>query len=147
MESVHDDVRFNPSPADISAVTRFLPLLEAPGFSAGKLAGGEVVGRNAEGAPIRQMPYFVYAPALQELVQELYDGGWIQDFDWPSWQGEAERYYEHPELVGRARFRTLVRLLTTHVRKDRFCEGHLAAMVEGGHVAAILRRLQELRGK
>jgi hypothetical protein len=36
-------------------------------------------------------------------------------------------------------------LLTTHSRKDRFCEGHLAAMFENGHIVALLRRLRELK--
>ena len=36
-------------------------------------------------------------------------------------------------------------LLTAHARNDRFCEGHLVAMIESGHVAACLRRLRDLR--
>jgi hypothetical protein len=36
-------------------------------------------------------------------------------------------------------------LITIHVRKERFCEGHLPAVVKCGHMAALLRRLKELR--
>jgi len=37
------------------------------------------------------------------------------------------------------------KLLTTHVRKERFCEGHLLAMFESGHIVNVLRRLKGLR--
>jgi hypothetical protein len=36
-------------------------------------------------------------------------------------------------------------LLTLHVRKERFCEGHIAAMVEAGYIQGILERLKEMR--
>ena len=39
----------------------------------------------------------------------------------------------------------ILKLLTTHVRKERFCEGHLAAMFEDGHIVALLRRLKVIR--
>ena len=29
-------------------------------------------------------------------------------------------------------------LLTLHVRKEKFCEGHIAAMIEAGHIRRIL---------
>jgi hypothetical protein len=40
---------------------------------------------------------------------------------------------------------TLRKLLTTHVRADRFVEGHLAGVLESGHMLAILRRLKDIR--
>ena len=36
---------------------------------------------------------------------------------------------------------TLRKLLTTHIRADRFTEGHL----ESGHITAILRQLKQIR--
>jgi len=47
-------------------------------------------------------------------------------------------------LLEEADLETLRKLLTTHVRKDRFCEGHLDYMFECGHITAILERLQQL---
>ncbi|WP_390621590.1 DUF6508 domain-containing protein [Roseimaritima sediminicola] len=40
---------------------------------------------------------------------------------------------------------TIQKLFTTHARKDRFCEGHLASMFENDHIPALLRRLRTLR--
>lgn len=37
------------------------------------------------------------------------------------------------------------KLLTTHVRKERFCSGHLAGMIENGHILALLKRLAAIR--
>jgi hypothetical protein len=138
--------RFDPSPEQVAAITRFLPLLEADGFSVGEWAGGEQISSTENGKPILQMPYFDYSPVVLDLVSALYDEGWMHSFDWMRWQTRAARYVQHPELLRRAHLSTLARLLTMHVRRDRFSEGHLAAMIECGHIAAILRRLETLRG-
>jgi hypothetical protein len=66
-------------------------------------------------------------------------------FDWPSWQEEAERSLSNPEILETADLVTVRRLLTTRIRKDPFAEGHLASMFECGHIAANLRRLEEIR--
>jgi hypothetical protein len=50
-----------------------------------------------------------------------------------------------PGALETANLLTLRKLLTVHVRKDRFVEGHLARMLECGHITAILRRLREVR--
>ncbi len=84
---------------------------------------------------------------MGSFIDTLYENKWIVPFDWSSWQDEAESYAEHPDKTASASVKTIQKLLTTHVRKDRFCEGHLDAMVENGHIAALLRRLKDLRGK
>jgi hypothetical protein len=65
-------------------------------------------------------------------------------FDWPDWQGEAARLSADSSLMDRADLETIRRLLTTHIRKDRFCQGHLASVCESGHIVAALKRLKEL---
>ena len=58
---------------------------------------------------------------------------------------EAERFFSNPETLEAADLLTLGKLSTTRLRKDRFVEGHLVSMFECGHIAAILRRLEEIR--
>jgi hypothetical protein len=87
-----------------------------------------------------------YSEVFLVFVKALYDHGWAVPFDWPGWQEEVERLVESPEGVTDADAATIRRLLTLHVRKDRFCEGHLAEMLENGHILALLRRLREIRG-
>jgi len=43
-----------------------------------------------------------------------------------------------------ADLQTVRRLLTTRVRKERFCEGHLAGLCESGHIVSVLKRLKQL---
>ena len=67
------------------------------------------------------------------------------DFDWGAWQDEAIKYVQDPDLLSQADLDTLERLLTLHIRRDRFYDGHLAWAVESGHFTAILRQLQDIR--
>lgn len=128
------DADYTPSAEQVDAVLAFLPVFERQGFVPSRVE-----------APPGQFPYHVFAKELSQFLRALYDNGFVFSFDWPSWQEEAERYSEQPELLRTANLQVLRKLVTVHVRKERFCEGHLPAMVECGHIAAILRRLKELR--
>lgn len=126
--------------ARIDAITQYLPALEPPRV-AGNWAGGVP---EADGTRI--LPWFRHEDEVLAFMQSCIDNGWVQVFEWHGWQETAERkYFPETPLLRRARVKTLQRLLTLHLRKDRFVEGHFAAMVEAGHIAAILRRLQEIR--
>ncbi len=118
----------------IDAVTRFLSEFENPTVSHGRLQVRDGL-----------MPWIETSPAVTAFVETLYEHGWVTPFDWGEWQDIAARYVESPALAADADIETIQKLLTTHVRKDRFCDGHLVAMIECGHIAACLRRLQVLR--
>ena len=120
--------------AAIDALLPFLPTFESDRFRAGEWHVEEGV-----------MPFFSPDEEVGRFVEALYEHGWVVPFDWPAWREEAERYVGSPESVAGADLDTIRRLLTTHVRQDRFCDGHLAEMIRNGHVAVVLRRLQELR--
>jgi hypothetical protein len=129
-----------PSPEDIDAVLRCLPALEALGSNTGTWAGGET---RPDGAVT--MPCLVPAPAVEALRTALYEHRMTLVFDWPEWQDEAQRYTDDPEALATADLEVLRKLLTLHLRKDRFCEGHFAGAVAAGHIPAILRRLRAVR--
>jgi hypothetical protein len=78
---------------------------------------------------------------IRGLVEDLYKARIVYSFDWPGWQPEADRLYRNDKALRAASLSDLRKLLTTHVRKDRFCEGHLKAMVTAGHVLAILEQV------
>ena len=86
-----------------------------------------------------------WSAEVMEFQQALHDIGLFFNFDWGAWHGQAERFFEDPEAVAGADEATLRRLLTLHVRKERFAENHLLEMLRSGHVAAVLRRAGELR--
>lgn len=121
-------------PQQIDAVLRFLPIFEQPGHAFGEWH-----------SPEGQIPYYSMNREARDFVQTLYGQQILFSFDWMSWQKEAERYISAPEALETADLLVLRKLLTTHVRKDRFIEGHLASTWERGHITAILRRLKEIR--
>jgi hypothetical protein len=119
----------------IDAILPFLDQFEASGFSPGTW-----------NSPSGQMPWFDHNEKVMAFLRVLYDHGWVTpSFDWTQWQDRAKEYVDSPDRIESADAETIQRLFTTHVRKERFCEGHLAALFESGHIVALLRRLPELR--
>lgn len=87
----------------------------------------------------------VEAPELVSwLVHLLYERHLVLwGFRWMEWE-EGRRFVEDPGALATADLETICKLLTAHARSDRFLDGHLEAIVESGHIAAILRRLRDL---
>jgi ADP-ribosyl-[dinitrogen reductase] hydrolase len=120
------------TPDNLLAVLEFLPLFEQPDFSPGEWI-------TQEG----HLPYFSYTPEVLDFIRALSGNGFIQPFDWMNWR-EGEQLVDHPTLLSKANLQTLRKLLTAHVRADRFSEGHLAATFESGHMTSILKRMAEI---
>jgi hypothetical protein len=118
----------------LDAVLAFLPIFERPGYTFGEWI-------TQEG----QLPYFDYSADVLAFEKALYNQGIIFAFDWPAWGEEVKRYQSDAQALQRADLLALRKLLTAHVRADRFVEGHLASVLESGHITAILRRLRQIR--
>jgi hypothetical protein len=118
----------------LEAILRFLPVFEQPGYGFGEWE-----------SPKGQLPFYSMSHEARDFVQALYEEKIVTSFDWPSWQEEARRYIADPKALETADLLTLRKLLTMHLRKERFAEGHLADMLESGHITAILRRLRTIR--
>lgn len=82
-----------------------------------------------------------YSDEFSNFIKTLYHENFIIAFDWVTWQNEAT-FVNDPQLLNLADIDTLQKLLTTHVRKERFCNGHLAAVSKNGQLLAILKRLK-----
>lgn len=129
-----------PTPADLAAVAELLGDIERIEANPVQWGGG----KQADGTI--QMPFVVCAPETERLIRAIYDHHLIVfGFDWTSWQDDAQRFLD-PEVVQSASLDDVRRLLTLHVRQDRFVEGRFADMITRGHVSALLRRLGELAG-
>jgi len=126
-----ENVASRVGPGQIDAVLEFLPAFQSPGYKFGEWADAG---------------YFSYSPEVDEWIRTLYEQDFLLPFDWTRWK-EAQRYRSQPGALETADLLTLRKLLTTHVRADRFVEGHLASVLESGHVTAILRRLKQIRGQ
>ena len=91
------------------------------------------------------MDPYVYDGKVLDFIKTLYDENIIYSFDWVKWQPEAIEYYDSLDLLKNADLDTLRKLLTVHIRKERFCSGHLAQVIKTGHLLNILKRLNEIK--
>ena len=92
-----------------------------------------------------QMPYYTRSTIVGEFVGGLDEKGLVVPFDWPAWSDTADSYIGNPDSLLDASADVCFKLLTLHIRADRFTDGHLAQMLESGHITAILKRLREIR--
>jgi len=125
---------YTPSPVQIDALLAFLSTFERPDFVPSTVESLPGVG-----------PHQVYAEELRQYYRAVFENGFVIEFDWRAWQEEAIRHCEQPELLRGADLQLLRRLITFHVRADRFNDGHLPSLIESGYMTALLRRLKELR--
>lgn len=125
--------------AKIDALLVFLPALESG--EAGTWQGGE---KRKDGS--FTMPWFDFNATTLAFKRGCSANGWVvSEFDWNAWAATAQWYVDDPRRLENSDLSTIQKLLTAHIRADRFIEGHLAAVIESGHVAAILIRLREIR--
>jgi hypothetical protein len=126
--------------ARIGAITAFLPIIEA--IAPDDFA--HLVGSTSVPGETPFMGHLEYHPAVYQFMHACYENGIVLSFDWIAWSDEAHRYMNDPQLVMSAGLKTCMKLLTTHLRAERFCDGHLGEVLQSGHITAILRRLQQL---
>ncbi|MBX3323198.1 MAG: hypothetical protein KF757_09440 [Phycisphaeraceae bacterium] len=93
------------------------------------------------------MPMYDFSDGASRFMDDMYRLGWVKaDFDWPAWAGtpEAQRLVNDAAALEAATAEDLARLLTAHLRQERFCEGHLGGMFDTGHLTAIVVRAERL---
>jgi len=133
-----NEIRHSVKKENIHNVLKFLPAFESSGFEFGKW----IPAHNSEDGST-QIGWYCLTSKSIEFMEALEANGFICDFDWmdQDWQDEVQRYMGDPGLIARVELVTLVKLLHTHARAERFNEGHFGGVLESGHVTAILRRL------
>lgn len=127
-----------PTLDDLATVAAMVAEIEAIKTRPAEWSSGE---RGADGS--LQMPFATYAPAVERLLRAIYEHNLIISFDWTAWEAEAQRFLD-PAVANTASVEDIRRLLTLHVRKERFVEGHFAEMISNGHIGVVLRRLGTL---
>lgn len=121
----------------LRALASFAPIFSKDGFEAGSWRGG-----TADNRQIRQMPWFDLDEQASKFLKVTHDYGWVIDNDWPAWaqSPEARRLAREPKALENATAVELARMITVSVRRDRFCEGSLAADFRSGLIARIVQR-------
>lgn len=129
-----------PTAEQMDRLLAFLPVFERPDFVP---AWDRQVPEELKGSFMEMEEE--WAPELEAFHQAIYEEGFAFSFAWSEWQEQAAAYVNHPETLAQADLQDLCRLLTTHVRTERFCANHLPSMVRCGHITRLLQRLQEIR--
>jgi hypothetical protein len=81
----------------------------------------------------------------QRFCNACYTHHFVQPFDWHAWSREHERLVFNGDAIEELCLADIGRLLTTHLRGDRYCDQHLLGVMRSGQMRRILKRLQQLR--
>jgi hypothetical protein len=90
------------------------------------------------------MPSVVSTDTARRLLTYLHENIVLPDFDWQAWQDQAIGYLDYRIRLETADLPTLRKLLTAHVRADRFAEGHYDSILENGFLRDVLERVAVL---
>ncbi len=86
----------------------------------------------------------ILTPKSMEFYEACYEHNFVQDFDWGEWSQSRQGMVSCGEGIEDLDLAGIGRLLTAHIRGDRFCDGHLLGVMRSGQMAHILERLMEL---
>lgn len=126
----------------IRRILSFLPSLSIRAVKYGEPPRIEEAGKNA---------CSIYPSCLSEtasdFIQACYDENFVQPFDWNKWSSRHQTELSDDTFIAQANTSRIIRLLTTHIRADRFCDGHLLSVLEDGTIARILKRLEQINSE
>ncbi|GAA4840122.1 hypothetical protein GCM10023310_17450 [Paenibacillus vulneris] len=90
---------------------------------------------------------FLYDQTVLDFVKTISETQMLLQFDWMSWQAEANSYFDHIERIRTADMLVIRKLFTTIVRADRYNGGFYASMIDRGVIIALLEQLSSLLDK
>lgn len=127
------------TPAGMRRVLSFGPMFADTSTSYGE-------GPAVEAADDNTMTLRPAMPAerASAFVAACDEENFLQPFDWGEWSSHHEADLCSREFIRSADLVAIVKMLTTHIRADRFCDGHLLCVMDDGTIGAILDRLQSI---
>ena len=130
--------------ANIKNVIRFIPRIT--NLKDSEIAAPTRVIRDPEDPSTVLIDIFNarYRLVVRRLLKSLQQNNFVQPYNWGRWQLEAAKYLKRRKSLETASLETCIKLLTLHIRKERFCTGHFGAMIKAGHIQKILKRLAVL---
>jgi hypothetical protein len=132
-----DEIK-RPSPSDLAWLIGHVERFETPGIRFGEW-------RSHEPSARREPNWWYWSPSkeVDDFLKGLHEHHLVILFDWTNWD-RLEHYKARPDAIGTAPLEDCLKLLTAHVRADRFVEGHFASTLESGELQRLLRRICEL---
>ncbi len=119
-------------PQHLANLLEFIPMFEAPAF-----CPGGVIPVDEENWPDAD-----FLKLVSRFMDACYKNGFVVRFDWENWEADALTYVSNPALLNEADLLVLRRLLTWHIRQNRFAKNHVATMIASGHILLVLKRLR-----
>lgn len=119
-------------PQQLENLLEFIPVFEDPAFC----PTGQIP-EDEEGYPDE-----AFMKTVSRFMDACYKNGFVVRFDWEHWETEAMAFVRDPALLNAADPLVLRRLLTWHIRQNRFTRNHVASMIASGHILLVLRSLR-----
>ena len=124
----------------IDELLRFLPQFDSPDIRLDQAWHGLDSQPNKDG--VLTMPSPAYPPTVTDFFQLAGQPFW-SDYEYDS--SAAGELVHSDAAIASASLAQIKTMLTFCVRGERFCDGHWGTMIREGRIAAILRRLSQLR--
>lgn len=122
-----------PNKEEIKELIQFLPRLYATGFTPIRKWGGSV-----EKDGVLTMPWPEYEEDVDNFISVASQEFWC---DYQYVPEVASKMLESEQNIANSSLREIKTMLTFCVRGERFCDGHVGAMIEKGRIQSILKRL------
>lgn len=106
---------------------------------------GEVIDSSTEDEFF--FPFINPTEIVSKFHKIVYDKEIVLVFDWMKWEEGKDILENGVGDYNSFDFLTLVKLITTIVRNNRFCEGYLVSKFEDGTVLKILNRIKSIIDK
>jgi O-acetyl-ADP-ribose deacetylase len=97
-----------------------------------------------EGEGVIRLESSALSPRASEFVAACYNEHFVQSFDWGEWSSGNRKALASDAFINSADLATIIKMLTTHIRAGRFCDGHLLSVMKDGTILKILRRLGDI---
>jgi hypothetical protein len=84
-------------------------------------------------------------PEVYPWFRILEETGFVFSFDWPDWlPNQKLEHPNDPSVLKDASLETLRRLMSAHLRLERFGPGHLRELFSSGYMSQFVDRLRSL---
>lgn len=123
----------------LEALAKYAAIFSAPDFKYGQWS------KMCEIPYVSRTQTFEVAPEVEQFQQDMYDYGWVQEFNWAEWaetpQGKALIVGE--QAIERASVGQLAKLITARLRLARFQEHTVSPEdIEGGLMLRVAQRAE-----
>ena len=86
---------------------------------------------------------FAYSKEYNRF-QSLIRTDFALDFEWTTWTVMANSYLKNPNRLISASLTDIRKILTCHIKNEALENGHLAYIVDSGHLDKVIERLKVL---